>query len=87
MVMDLRIVSVLAVGPAGCATRLPGETVFLENASGERVQCGPYTVAAIDARQVVQAQQVQALQLGTALRTSSGPDTSGFKALNKPATV
>jgi hypothetical protein len=36
--MDLRIVLVLALGLAGCAS----ETVFLENAQGERVQCGPY---------------------------------------------
>ena len=61
--MDRRIAFILALGLAGCATRLPGETVFLENASGERVQCGPYTVAAIDASLVVQARQVQALQL------------------------
>jgi len=39
--MDMRSVFVLALGLAGCA--VTSETVYLENAQGERVQCGPYT--------------------------------------------
>jgi len=45
--MDLRIVFVLALGLAGCST-ITGETVFLENAAGDRVQCGPYTMGRAD---------------------------------------
>jgi hypothetical protein len=63
MEMDMRIVFVLAVGLAGCASRLPGETVFLENASGERVQCGPYTRADVSSLLAVQAEQVAVIKL------------------------
>ena len=40
MVMDLRIVFILALGLAGCAS---SQTVYLQNTQGEQVQCGPYT--------------------------------------------
>jgi hypothetical protein len=37
--MDMRIVLSLVLGLAGCTS----EIVYLKNAEGEQVQCGPYT--------------------------------------------
>ena len=39
--MDMRLAFILVLGLAGCASPV-SETVYLENAQGERVQCGPY---------------------------------------------
>lgn len=58
--MDMRIVFVLALGLAGCT--ITGETVFLENAAGNRVQCGPYSVTTRGGQEVAD-RQVSFLQL------------------------
>ena len=44
--MDMRLAFILVLGLAGCASPV-SETVYLENAQGERVQCGPYFIAPI----------------------------------------